>query len=65
MAEKTKKSHRERKNPHAAEQFAEQRKARNAARGKQVWVPEIDIVRIGEAEDIAIPDGGHWERIST
>lgn len=42
--------HRTRKNGHAAEQFAASRKARNAERGKQIWVGG------------SIKQGGHWFR---
>jgi hypothetical protein len=46
---KVKKSHRERKNPHAAQQFAEQRHARNAARPKQKY----DLVEVNAGTDKA------------
>jgi hypothetical protein len=41
---RNRKPHRERKNPHAADLFAAQRRERNAARGKQVYA-EGEYVR--------------------
>jgi hypothetical protein len=40
IAKSASKSHRERKNPHMAEQFAAKRKANNAKRPKQGWSGE-------------------------
>lgn len=45
------KDHRRRKNPRSAELHAEERKQRNAARGKQVWI------------GTTVADGGFWERV--
>jgi hypothetical protein len=46
------KRHHERKSEGSAEVWRKQKKARNAQRGKQVWVGGKII------------EGGHWERIS-
>jgi hypothetical protein len=51
MKRKNEKDHRARRNMGSAEFYRKQRKERNAARGKQVWVG-------GET----IKEGGHWER---
>ena len=48
------KVHRERKNPHAAEAFAEKRKTKNAARPKQVW---DGIGWIRQAAEVKKPGG--------
>lgn len=54
---KKKKPHRERKNPHAAEEFKKQRHERNLARGKQRYVaPAIDT-----SKDTS-PAEGEWIR---
>jgi len=43
--------HRRRKNDGSAEAYAEERTARNAARGRQVWVWDNEKKKLG-----------HWER---
>jgi hypothetical protein len=53
MKRKNEKDHRARRNMGSAEFFRKQRKERNAARGKQIW--------IGAA---GVDHGGHWERVA-
>lgn len=43
--EKQKKPAYQRKNPRAAEEFAERKRAKNAARPKQEYVPGVGMVR--------------------
>ena len=52
------KPHRDRKNPHAAEEFQKQRHERNVARGKQHYVAAAIDTGNG-----ASPAEGYWERI--
>lgn len=64
---KTKKPHRERKNPGERDRQAKRRQATNAARGKQVWVPSSftgtmdELNAMTDAEVLTIVPG-HWER---
>lgn len=53
-----KKRHRDRKSPGAAEVWRKQKKARNAARGKQVWHPLFPPIN----EDGVIVCG-YWKHI--
>jgi hypothetical protein len=63
----SKKSHRDRKSPGSADVYKAKRKARNAARPKQVWVDpnahltaeQIDAM--SDAEFLALPKAG-WVR---
>jgi len=52
MKGKNEKDHRAKKSMGAAELWRKQKKQRNAARGKQVWVPGL------------CAEGGHWVRIT-
>jgi len=55
------KPHRDRKNPHAAEEFQKQRHEHNVARGKRVFVAdEVEPVQDGVT---LAHVWGHWERI--
>ena len=61
------KDHRRRKNPGSAEFFAKQRKATNAGRPRQRWVPSSFTGTVAELD--ALPDAevlaiipAHWER---
>ena len=53
MKRKNEIDHRVKKNPRSADLYQKQREAKNATRGKQIWVG-------GES----IKEGGHWERIT-
>jgi hypothetical protein len=65
------KSHRDKKNPASAENFRKEKKARNALRGKQKWVPSSfqqvcfgtleELDKLSDAEVSAIVPA-HWER---
>jgi len=59
------KPHRDRKNPHAAEEFQKQRHERNVARGKQIWVPDVYLPADHPVNSAHVPvqsTSGHWER---
>lgn len=53
------KDHRRRKNPGAAEFFAKQRKAKNAERPKQRWIPQTQVI---DNVRHTIVEGGYWTR---
>ena len=63
----TEKRHRDKKNPASAEAFRKEKRARNAARGKQKWVPSSftgtleELDKLSDAKVRAIIPA-HWER---
>jgi hypothetical protein len=58
MADQNKKPHRYRKSPGSAELWRKQKRARNAARPKQRWVPQHQFI---DGTGHTIIEGGHWE----
>lgn len=52
---RTKKAHRERKDPGERERQNERRHIKNAARGKSVWVPTEELTEAGEYRNFYAP----------
>jgi len=53
------KDHRRRKNPRSADIFATERKAKNAKRPKQRWIPQTQVI---DNVRHTIVEGGYWTR---
>lgn len=56
------KDHRRRKNGRSAELWAERKRAANAARGKQRWVPGRSVIDTNENGTGLIDVPGYWTR---
>ncbi len=52
---RTKTPHRDRKDPGERERQNERRHAKNAARGKAVWVPDAELTEAGEIRNFYAP----------